>query len=51
MMLQYPVHDHAVRFVTGLISMFYSVGLASKVRGLTQVLVAVCSRPSRAKQS
>ena len=50
-MLQYPVHNSAQRFVTGLISMFYSVDLAGKARGLMQVLSAVMGRPQRTKQS
>ena len=50
-MLQYPVHDNAQRFVTGLISMFYSVDLAGKTRGLAGVLAAVLGRPQRTKQA
>lgn len=50
-LLQYPTKPAAFAFQTGLVRMFYGLGLVSKLAGLKQVLGAVLSlQPKREKK-
>ena len=51
-MLRYPVDSNALKFVSGLVSMFYSPELRSKAQGLMHILSAITKCPdSRTKSA